>query len=82
MFKNYWIINFGGSLTRVTEFSDRIKWVFLNKQPCQPRPTLIDINSKEPLYIPFVVRVNKCSDGPYDRIFARDTFKKYEYESI
>ena len=29
-------------------------------QPCQTRPTLVNINSYETLFYPFTVSVNKC----------------------
>ena len=38
----------------------RIKFVSLNKRPCQARPILANINSNEPFYDPFNVSVNKC----------------------
>ena len=35
--------------------------VSLNNRPDQPRPTLVNITSNEPLdYYPFTVSVNKC----------------------
>ena len=40
--------------------SGHIKFVFLNKRPCQVRPTLVDISSNESLYYSFTVSVNKC----------------------
>ena len=37
-----------------------IKRVFLNNQPCQATPTLININSNETLFNPFTVSFSKC----------------------
>ena len=31
-----------------------IKYVFLDNQPCQARPTLVDINSNESVYYPLL----------------------------
>ena len=48
-----------------------IKCLTLNNQPCQARPTLVNINSDETLFYPFTVSVNKCGgscntiDGPH-----------------
>ena len=45
--------------------------VSLNNQPCQARPTLVDINSNEALFYPFTASVDKCGgscniiDDPY-----------------
>ena len=35
------------------------KCVSLNKQPCQARPTLVNVNCNQPHYFPFTVSVNK-----------------------
>ena len=45
-----------------------IKCVSLNNQPCQARPTLTNINSKDPLYYSFIASVNKC-DGIYNTTY-------------
>ena len=40
-----------------------IKDISLNNRPCQARPTLVNINSNEPLYSPFTVSAHcqcKC----------------------
>ena len=42
-------------------FFDNIKYVSLNKQPCQCKSTLITRDSDEPLHYPFVVSVNQRS---------------------
>ena len=48
----------------------------ISHQPCQFRPTIVDINSNKALYYPFSVSVSKCSgscntiDDPYAQIFV------------
>ena len=50
-------------------------------QARQPRPTIVNINSNEPLNYPFNVGVNKCGgscntmDGPYTLIFVPNKVK-------
>ena len=50
-------------------------------QPCQPRSTIVNINSNEPLYYPFTVGVNKCGascntiDDLYAQIFVPNKIK-------
>ena len=39
------LLTFGGSWA-----CNSIKYVFLDNQPCQARPTLVDINSNESVY--------------------------------
>ena len=50
--------SFGESLT--SNCDRHIKCVYINNQPCHPRPTL-DINSNETLFYPFTLSVNKTS---------------------
>ena len=50
---------------------ESIKCVSLNNQPCQARPTLVNVNSNKPLYYQITASVNKygrsCNtiDDPY-----------------
>ena len=37
------------------------KCLFLNDKPCMVRPTLIDLNSVELKYYPFMISLNKCN---------------------
>ena len=64
MFTGLWsastIVSFGDS-------EGSIKCVSLNNQPCQARPTLVEINCNETLLYPFTVSVNKCG-GSYNAI--------------
>ena len=48
------LLGFGGSIAT--------KSVYLNNEPCQVRPRLIDVNSNEPIYHPFVVSTNKLKE--------------------
>ena len=58
-----------------------IKFVSLNNQLCQARPTLVDINSKETLCYPYTVSVNNCGgsrhtiDDPYSRACVPNMIK-------
>ena len=55
-----------------------IKKIFMsiNNQPCQARPTLVNINSEETLFYLFTVCANKCGgscnpiDDPYARVWV------------
>ena len=35
--------------------------MFLNDEPCMVRPTLVDMNSVELKYYPFMITLNKCT---------------------
>ena len=79
----YWIIkrwqSFGESLACNSE--EPIKCLSLDNRPCHARPTLVSINSYEPLWYPFTVSVNKCVgncntiDGLYARVCVPDKVK-------
>ena len=45
-----------------------IRCVSFNNQPCQTRPTLVNINSDETLFYSFTLSVNKCG-GVYNTIY-------------
>ena len=55
------VIIFGTDVSSSVAYNSKgqIKCVSLNNRPCQARPTILNINSKEPLYSPFIVSVNK-----------------------
>ena len=38
-----------------------LKCVSINNQECKIRPEIININSNEPLFYPYSIKVNKCS---------------------
>ena len=41
------LLSFSGSSTSIVNVSDRTKCIFLNNEPCFPRPIFIDLNSNE-----------------------------------
>ena len=44
-----------------------LKCVSINNKECKLRPEIININSNEPTFCPYSVKVNKCS-GSYNTI--------------
>ena len=57
-------------------------------QPCQARPTIVDINSNETFFYPFTVSVYKrgdscnTTDDPYVWVCLLNKVKEYERKSI
>ena len=55
--------------------------VSLNNQECKVRPKIDDINSNNPMFYPFNIKVNKCSvncnniNNPYAKICVPNTVK-------
>ena len=38
-----------------------LECVSMKNQECKVRPEIINVNSKEPLFYPYSIKVNKCS---------------------
>ena len=53
-----------------------LKCVSMSNQKCKVRPVMVNVNSNEPLFYPYSVRVNKCSgswndiNNPYAKLFV------------
>ena len=66
-------------LTVLLNFTNGLKCVSMKNQECKVRPEIISINSNNPMFYPFSVKVNKCSgncnniNDPYARICVPDT---------
>ena len=48
---------FFGSLSSVNP----LECVSISKQECKIRPEIVNVNSKEPLFYPFNIKISKCS---------------------
>ena len=59
-----------------------LECISLKNQECKVRPETIDVNSNNPIFYPFSIKVNKCNgncnniNDPYARICIPDTVKK------
>ena len=59
-----------------------LEWASMKNQECKLRPEIININSNNPIFYPFSIKVNKCNgncnniNDPYARICVPDTVKK------
>ena len=55
--------------------------VSINNQECKLRPKIVDVSSNNPIFYPFIVKINKCSgncntiNDPYARICVPDIVK-------
>ena len=53
----------------------------MNNQSCKARPEIINVSSSNPVFYPFSIKTNKCSDdcndnkNPYAKIFVPDVVK-------
>ena len=58
-----------------------LKFLSMNNQECRIRPEIININSNEPIFYPYSIKVNKCSgscnniNDPYSKLCVPDVVK-------
>ena len=58
-----------------------LKCVSMNNQQCRIRPEIININSNEPTFYPYSIKVNECSgnckniNDPYAQLCVPDVVK-------
>ena len=56
----------------------------MKNQECKIRPQVININSNNPIFYPFSIKINKCSgncnniNNPYAKICVPDVIKDQE----
>ena len=60
----------------------------MKNRECKVRPEIININSNNPMFYPFIVEVNKCSgncndiNDPNARIYVPDTVKNLNVQAF
>ena len=58
-----------------------LECISLENEECKVRPEIVNINSNNPIFYPFSIKINKCSgncnniNDPYARICVPDTVK-------
>ena len=68
-------------LTILSNFTNALDCVTMKNRECKVRPEIISINSNNPMFYPFSIKINKCSgncnntDDPYARICVPDVIK-------
>ena len=68
-------------LTVLLNFTNALDCVSMENQNCKVRPEIININSNNPIFYPFSVKINRCSgncnniNDPYARICVSDIVK-------
>ena len=64
-----------------SSITNALNCVSMNNQECKVRPKILDINSNNPMFYPFSIKVNKCSgncnniNDTYAKICVSDTAK-------
>ena len=58
-----------------------LNFISMKNQECKTRPQVININSNNPIFYPFSIKINKCSgncnniNNPYGKICVPDVIK-------
>ena len=70
-------------LTILSNFTNvtPLKCISMKNQECKTRPQVININSNNPMFYPFSIKINKCSgncnniNNPYAKTCVPDVIK-------
>ena len=68
-------------LTILSNFTNALDCISMKNQECKTRPQVININSNNPIFYPFSIKINKCSgncnniNNPYAKICVPDAIK-------
>ena len=75
-------------LTILSNFTNITLWsvtslncILMKNQECKARPQIININSNNPIFYPFSIKINKCKgncnniNNPYAKICVSDVIK-------
>ena len=68
-------------LTILSNFTNKLNCISMKNQECKTRPQVININSNNPIFYPFIIKINKCSgncnniNNPYAKICLPDVLK-------
>ena len=58
-----------------------LKCISMNNQECKARPEIINVNSNNPVFYPFSIKISKCSgncnniNDPYSKTYVSDIVK-------
>ena len=73
---------FLSSLVSTTSLSTTLlNWISMKNQNCKVRPEIINVNSTNPIFYPFSIKINKCSgncnniNNPYVKTCVPDIIK-------
>ena len=64
-------------LTILSNFTNVLDCISVKNQECKIRPEIVNINSSNPIFYPFSIKINKCS-GNWNNIsdpYARTVFQ-------
>ena len=65
---------------------NQLSCISMNNQECKVRPEIINVNSNEPVFYPFSIKISKCSgscnniNDPYAKICVPDVVKNLNFK--
>ena len=68
-------------LAVLSNITNALECISMKNQECKVRPEIININSNNPIFYPFSVKINRCSgncnniNDPHAKICVPDTVK-------
>ena len=68
-------------MTQYNKMFGFVKEIFMKNQECKPRPQIVNVISKEPVFYPFSIKTSKCSgscnniNDPYAKLCVPDLVK-------
>ena len=48
-------------LTVISNITGALECISIKNQHCKVRPKIVDVNRNNPIFYPFIVKVNRCS---------------------
>ena len=67
----------------LSNFTNALDCISVKNQECKIRPEIININSNNPIFYPFSIKINECSgncsniNNPYAKICVADVIKDF-----
>ena len=68
-------------LTILSDFTNALDCISIKNQECKVRPKIVDINSNNPIFYPFSIKINTCGgscnniNNPYAKICVPNDVK-------
>ena len=76
------VFNIGSLFLSSFVSATSLSCISINNQASKLRPKIVNVNSNEPVFYPFIIKTNKCSsscnniNNPYTKICVPDIVKK------
>ena len=78
----------GLSLLSTLTSVNSLSCISMNNQKCKARPQIVNVNSDEPVFYPFSIKISKCSgicnniNNPYAKIRVPDVVKNLNVKAF